>query len=150
MKLIVTSICTLLLAGCTSYTIDGKRYNNLSEATDNANSLDDFASLEKQMRVQFDTGKNNFEDIRRKWFVQYYYPQVRPAVEKAILQGKIRLEMTREEVQASWGLPQDTSKSVSSLGIIETWEYGYYSHRVPTPYYILTFKDSVLVDWTRL
>lgn len=42
-----------------------------------------------------------------------------------ILDGVVRIGMTKEMVEASWGSPSDYSYYVSRYGKVETWRYGY-------------------------
>lgn len=59
---------------------------------------------------------------------------------RLILQGKIRLGMTKEQVIASWGKPERVNRSVGTWGIHEQWVYGTFG-----PY--LYFENGILTSW---
>jgi hypothetical protein len=42
-----------------------------------------------------------------------------------ILQGKIRIGMTKNMCRDSWGEPDDINKTITSYGTNEQWVYGY-------------------------
>ena len=76
-----------------------------------------------------------------------------PADTRASIEAqRVRLGMTKEEVRASWGRPCDTSRHVSANGIIETWEYGWWSYEIGMcmTQQIVTFYDGVVYSWTNL
>jgi len=52
------------------------------------------------------------------------HPQIRSDIKAAILEGKVGLTMTKDEVTASWGIPAHKDVSTSSWGSVETWTYG--------------------------
>jgi hypothetical protein len=41
----------------------------------------------------------------------------------AILNGKVKMGMSREEVVAAWGKPKDINRTVGSWGTHEQWVY---------------------------
>tara|TARA_B100001971_G_scaffold185938_1_gene185554 strand:+ start:315 stop:1187 length:873 start_codon:yes stop_codon:yes gene_type:complete len=43
---------------------------------------------------------------------------------KAIKEKKIQLGMNTDQVRLSWGKPNDISRSISAMGVIEIWQYG--------------------------
>lgn len=59
--------------------------------------------------------------------------------DKLIVSGKIRLGMTAEQVQQSWGKPKDINRSVGSWGVHEQWVY--YGNKY------LYFENDILTSW---
>jgi len=64
----------------------------------------------------------NFIDAAKYNTLTSKYGQV---FAKDILQGEIRIGMTKEMVEESWGTPDDYSYYVSQYGKIETYRYSY-------------------------
>ena len=62
-----------------------------------------------------------------------------------INEHKIRLGMTTEMVQASWGHPRHINRSVGSWGVHEQWVYGGYEG-FSSQY--LYFDDGILTSWS--
>ena len=60
---------------------------------------------------------------RRKDYVQKH-PELKENIRQAILEGKVRLGMTKEQVIASWGEPYNKSTFGSVWGTTEQWTYG--------------------------
>ncbi len=75
--------------------------------------------------------------IRRKHFVENN-PNINSQFKQDILNGTIRLGMTKEMVTASWGKPSDINRSVGVWGVHEQWIYG------DTYVY---FEDGILTSW---
>lgn len=63
-------------------------------------------------------------------------------IKNCILKGKIRLGMTKEQVEVSWGKPRDINKSVGSWGVHEQWIYRKFSHST-----YLYFENGILTSW---
>jgi hypothetical protein len=61
-------------------------------------------------------------------------------IKNLIFDGKVRLEMTSDQVRASWGEPNDINRSVGSWGVREQWVYRnrYYLH----------FENDILKSWS--
>ncbi|MCH8029979.1 MAG: hypothetical protein IH874_08625 [Candidatus Dadabacteria bacterium] len=71
---------------------------------------------------------------------------------QAILNGKIFVGMTQEQVLASWGRPGEygiggINRSVGSLGVHELWIYYDYKHM---PWFYLYFDNGTLTSWEKL
>ncbi len=58
---------------------------------------------------------------------------------KTILDNNVEIEMTKNQVQASRGLPNEVSVSIDKTGIREKWHYG-------VSYYLF-FENEKLSDW---
>ncbi len=63
-------------------------------------------------------------------------------IKNCILKGEIRLGMTKEQVEVSWGKPRDINKSVGSWGVHEQWIYRKFSHST-----YLYFENGILTSW---
>ena len=79
--------------------------------------------------------------LRRQNYINAH-PELKKETRDSILQGKIRLGMTREEVMASAGTPDSMSSSNSFLGATEMWTYGNCMYGCT----ILTFYNGKLAD----
>jgi len=78
---------------------------------------------------------------RRQAYVQSH-PELDAATQTRILEGKIAIGMTTEQVVASWGLTYDVNRSVGAWGVHEQWVYGYGR----TSHY-LYFENGRLTSW---
>ena len=67
------------------------------------------------------------------------HPGLPDTIERAILNGQIILRMTPEQVEATWGRPEDIHRHVSIYGTYEHWIYGNIS---------LFFDDGILTSWS--
>lgn len=70
------------------------------------------------------------------------HPDLNLVTKQCILENKIRLGMTKEEVVASWGKPRDINKTVGSWGVHEQWIYGEFPHST-----YLYFENGILTSW---
>lgn len=61
-------------------------------------------------------------------------------VEQAVLNGKIFIGMTKQQVIESWGKPDDINRTVGRWGVHEQWVYGNYGT-------YLYFEDGILTSW---
>ncbi len=80
------------------------------------------------------------------------HPNLDSETKSAILNGKIFIGMTADQVRASWGAAHDVNRTVGSWGIHEQWVYGYNKYYgsgfigfVATHY--LYFEDGILTSW---
>ena len=62
-------------------------------------------------------------------------------VKTCMLDGIIKIGMTKTQVRISWGEPSDINESVGSWGVHEQWVY----HRGSGPY--LYFENGKLTSW---
>ena len=67
------------------------------------------------------------------------HPELSERIKQYILKEKIVLGMTKEDVEASWGKPNDIHRSVYSFGVHEQWIYGSRN--------FLYFEDCILTSW---
>jgi hypothetical protein len=79
---------------------------------------------------------------RRQWYVDKIGCDSQ-AKRQLILEGKICLTMTKDEVVASWGNPYDINRTVGSWGVHEQWVYG---GDISNRKY-LYFENGVLTSW---
>jgi len=63
---------------------------------------------------------NNYELIRRSGYVNSH-SNLSQDIKQCILEGSVRIGMTKEEVMASWGNPRDKQQHISAWGITEIW-----------------------------
>lgn len=89
----------------------------------------------------------SFYDYQIEKYIRYFYSKNPNTVLNwtkqtlnAIKEKKIFIGMTKEQAQASWGIPKDINKTVGAWGIHEQWVYGDYG-----PY--LYFKNNKLTSW---
>lgn len=62
-------------------------------------------------------------EIRRGQFIDQN-PDLSEQRKQDILNGRIRIGMSREEVRASWGAPNDINRTVTANNVSEQWVYG--------------------------
>ncbi len=68
------------------------------------------------------------------------HPEWNSSVKEAILNGDVKAGMSKEQVQASWGLPKDISVNIYKSGNHDQWRYGASRY--------LYFKNGELVEWS--
>lgn len=86
------------------------------------------------------TDSPRLDDLRRQTAIDNY-PEWSDIIVSRISAGKISLGMTKEQVIASWGKPDDINRSVGSWGVHEQWVYG-------NPYRnYLYFENGILTSW---
>ncbi len=68
------------------------------------------------------------------------HPEWNSSVKEAILDGDVEAGMSKEQVQASWGLPKDISVNIDKSGNHEQWCYGVSRY--------LYFENGELVEWS--
>ncbi len=56
------------------------------------------------------------------------HPEWNSSVKEAILNGDVKAGMSKEQVQASWGLPKDISVNIDKSGNYKQWRYGISSY----------------------
>lgn len=69
-------------------------------------------------------GCETMKNQRRQDYVTTH-PELTQQTKQDILEGRIRIGMTREQVKATWGYPDDINRTVGSWGEHEQWIYGY-------------------------
>jgi len=116
-----------------------------SELND-ANSLQDYLDLTsytwKSYLLEYNgrfIQKEELDSARRNWYITH--TKLDKQLEDTILRGVIKLEMTQEQVSASWGRPHDVNRTVYSFGVHEQWVYVEYGS------YYLYFEDGILTSW---
>ncbi len=67
------------------------------------------------------------------------HPEWSDSAKEAILNSNVEIRMTKEQVQASLGLPKDISINIDKYSINEQWYYG--------GSYYLYFEDGELSGW---
>lgn len=106
-------------------------------------------NLERQRKIN--TLINEIMKIRRKKIpgtLEYRQEYVKnhrnlsKRIRNCILEEKICLKMTKEQVEASWGKPRDINRTVGSWGVHEQWIYG----EIPHSNY-LYFENGKLTSW---
>jgi hypothetical protein len=90
----------------------------------------DAAEARERRRENVAAEKKRADAIRREgWPV---------AITDAVIARKIRLGMTREQVRAAWGKPDDIHRTVTAYAVREQWIYG--------SLYVY-FDDGVVTAW---
>lgn len=72
---------------------------------------------------------------RRQEYVNDH-PDLQSAIAAAIIEGRVMEGMTTDDVRASWGDPERTTRAISEAGEQDTWSY-------PTP--IGRFQEGKLI-----
>ena len=92
------------------------------------------------------------EAVERRQAYVAAHPTLDTDIKWAILEGKVGVGMTPEQVIASWGRPHDINRNVGSWGVNEQWVYGYMKFYgsgargfVSTHY--LYFENGRLTSW---
>jgi hypothetical protein len=118
---------TFSLAGCYynqgRYIINGQVFSSLDEAAKNAKSNEDFQDLQKQAGNSF----SQYEILRKywpKWYVESH-PNLPEITKKAILESKLIMGLSKEQVLAAAGSPIRIHKMYNNYGTSEQWVYGY-------------------------
>lgn len=64
------------------------------------------------------------------------HPELSDSLKNTILNNKVHIGMTKEQVRASWGEPDEINKTILKDSTHEQWCYGNYN--------FLYFKDDIL------
>jgi hypothetical protein len=76
------------------------------------------------------------------------HPGLDPKIKKIILEGKIVIGMSQEELRASWGEPFAIYRTVTNNIVNEQWMYKNIDLlHLETHSYYLTFKNGRLSNW---
>ena len=115
-------ILLLLITGCSMYY---SRYSNIP--VPEMYGAREYSNLNEQQKRSFLKNHEGYD----------------VSTVNAILNGKIRIGMTKDQVIYSWGRPNDINRTVGSWGIHEQWVYdrGDYNSQY------LYFEDGILTSW---
>lgn len=69
-----------------------------------------------------------------------HHPEWPDSIKQAIMNGKLLIGMTRDQVLASWGTNYKVNKTIDKDGAHEEWIYRYYSKNATHLY----FENDVL------
>lgn len=69
-------------------------------------------------------------------------PNINPKIKQLILEGRIAMGMTINQLRASWGVPRRINRTHLKSGTREQWIYGYSSR----PTYVYFVRGKV-VSW---
>jgi len=97
--------------------------------------------VHKSVTSEQEVKKINYFERRRISFVRNN-SGIKEQYKQDILNGSIRIGMTKEMVRASWGDPIDSNRTVTAYTTIEQWIYG----SMPTRKYVY-FDDGVLTSF---
>jgi hypothetical protein len=88
------------------------------------------------------------KERRRQNYVDFY-PETPLEIKQYILEGKIQIGMTQEQVEASWGYPNEVSSCSGRRGSVECWQYGRgsFGRYIKSTVRFLYFDDGVLTGW---
>lgn len=106
----------------------------------NATSLEDFEYIRYPFQTETIASKihdkytlsidsNMFKDARRQWYINTN-PDISNEIRECILNSKsqydysLKLGMTKDQVAAAIGTPDDINRSSGSWGVREQWVYG--------------------------
>lgn len=71
------------------------------------------------------------------------HPEWSEEVKESVLEGKVFIDMTKEQVLASWGKPDDINRTVTKFGTHEQWVYNY-GIGINTYLYL---ENNVVTSW---
>jgi hypothetical protein len=88
------------------------------------------------------------KDARRQNYINFY-SETPLEIKQLILEGKIQIGMTQEQVEASWGYPNEVSSYSGRRGLVECWQYGKgsFGRYTKSTVRFLYFNDRVLTGW---
>lgn len=107
----------------------------------NATDLEDFENIRYPFQTETLASKIShkytgypmdselFDDARRQWYIKTH-PELNSETRECILNSKnqyhhqLKLGMTKDEVIAAIGSPDDINRSIGSWGVREQWVYG--------------------------
>ena len=140
----ITLFALLFLTGC-SYQNDksdnlhnhSKKLESTEEQIDNlynrfeqSHSIEELKAISEKVR--------NLEQARQQQYINSH-PNLDEATKQAILNGQYVIGMSKEALRASWGDPENISKS----GTKEKWTYGFGIARI---YFNFENEELVLVE----
>ena len=114
---------------------------SLEDAMDNCDTVSELETLKRTCFVNFQQAEE-INARKRKLYAEQN-PQLPSHIKNYLLNGKICVGMTKEQVLVSWGRrPSDINKTVGSWGVNEQWVYGgiHFGH-------YLYFDDGILTSW---
>ena len=86
-------------------------------------------------------GCTGLQDQKRREQYVDSHPELSGEVERLIVQGKIQIGMSKDEVLASWGKPRQIHQTVGPWGLHEQWVYGSKNSGY------LNFENGVLTEY---
>ena len=103
-----------------------------------ATSLVDFKEFIREKREKYEStpwneirfweveyGDLNVDQMRREWYCANHLKLLlQPQIRNLILEGKVVMGMTAEQVRASLGEPREVNRTVHRYGTHEQWVYG--------------------------
>ena len=118
-----------------------------------ATSLDDFKEFIREKREKYEStpwneirfweveyGDLNVDQMRREWYCANHLKLLlQPQIRNLILEGKVVMGMTAEQVRASLGEPREVNRTVHRYGTHEQWVYGNRDY--------LYFENDILDGW---
>ena len=128
-RLLLLVSISLYLSGCATFSPSPETIKTLTDSKIHA-------EIRWRDRVDMDTSLYKQEIVSR----HIYWPD---AVKQDILKGIIKIGMTKDQVLASWGKPDDINKTVTQYNTHEQWVYNsgsYYSR-------YLYFDGDQLTSW---
>jgi len=100
------------------------------------------AKAEKKVEKFFRT-----EEIKRREEYVDSHPGLDPELKEIILRGNLRVDMTTNQVIASWGEPKE-KRLLESVGVIkEEWVYQRKMDQYTSSTYYLIFVNGRLKEW---
>lgn len=164
------SISLLSIAGCMDPGSNGRSRSEVQRAAMDVKYRDEILNTEihkfedfQKLESAADAGAGAYDSLndrieresllgerRRKWYVDNN-PSLPLAMQRLILEGRVTIGMTQEQVLASWGWPRDVSRTVTASGTTERWSYGYYiAERNGVRYtHYLYFDDGRVTSWQK-
>lgn len=129
----------------------------------NATSLKDFENIRFSFQTETIANKIHkkytgyppdsemFHDARRQWYIKTH-PDISNEISECILNSKssvrhkLKLSMTKDQVIAAIGSPNDINRSTGSWGVHEQWVYGGMIGRSYFPSRYFYFSDGKLTS----
>lgn len=81
------------------------------------------------------------ENLYRQEFVRRH-PEWPDEIKQAILKGKVRIGMTKEQARAAWGEPTKVNRTVTQSGVHGQWVYNCVGALS-----FLYFENDILTSW---
>lgn len=119
------------------YIIDENLRKSVNDKND-INSIYRDAWVHESITSEKEVEKLSPIQRRRKSFVRNN-PEIKQQYKHDILNGSIRIGMSKDMVRASWGRPNDINRTVNSYSTREQWVYG----SISTRRYVY-FEDGVM------
>jgi len=127
-KYFITLILLIFCVDCVSYQQDteeirqrqAQKEQEFEEKLRQADSWSEFRLSSFDLFISSQQ-EDRIHNKRRQWYIDTH--SVRPQIANLIKQGNYIIGMTKDELRASIGFPNDINRTTSPYGISEQWVY---------------------------